>query len=426
MQNSRINTKIADVLRQCDRLVPAGVSFVSADPRTPVQCNESVSPFCRECIEASCSSLCRQVILANAQQGYLIGEPYYAPCWAGLNTVVFPVAPGGRFLGALEMGGFCYPEIKEDTLRFVRENVATLARAVRARLAPHTANFVVIPTMEVRGYSDFLYNALFAAGLNAVDDFRQRREKYLQQRRIADLMRRQGNAPPKAENVLEGLAALAAALTRRDRDQTMRLLDNLLSRILLVAADNPDKVRAHVLPLESLLIRARLLDSEADLDGASAIHVADLRELNRLSATEDICYWIFERVRAFLEGEPPPQIRGTGLGSRVATYLAENYARPVSLASAAKTLNASVSTIRRAIKAETGHTFHQHLVQLRIDEARDLLLTTDRTIGEIALDCGFYDAPHFSRLFKRETGLSPTDYRRTKHAIQSPAPTRRR
>lgn len=420
MATSRYNTKIDTVLSQCERFLPTGAVYVPSAERAPVRRSGKLPPFCRECLASCCPSLCRSAILGNAHQGYLIGEPCYAPCWAGLNTVVFPVAPGGRFLGALEISGFCYPEIREDTLRLVRESTATLPEPARRRLARHTNEFVDIPTMEVRGYSDFVFDSLFSAGLNPVDEFRRRREKYLQQRRIADLMRRQGNAPADAETVLEGIAAFAEALSRRDRERSMSLLDNLLSRILLVAGDSPAKVRAHVLPFVSLLFRARLLDPHTSNTGtAGAAHISALRELEDLTATEDICYWIFQGVRTFLEGRSPSPTAGSpSLGQRILTYLERHLTQPVTVAAAAEALNTGESSVQRAIKTETGRPFHQQLLHLRIDQARERLLTTERTASQVARDCGFHDAAHFSRLFKRETGSSPSAYRRVLQAAE--------
>jgi AraC-like DNA-binding protein len=64
------------------------------------------------------------------------------------------------------------------------------------------------------------------------------------------------------------------------------------------------------------------------------------------------------------------------------------------------------------LKAETGKTaielIHLHL----IGEAKNLLKGADQTIAEIAYTLGFENLPYFSRLFKKEVGLSPQQYKK--------------
>jgi AraC family transcriptional regulator len=62
---------------------------------------------------------------------------------------------------------------------------------------------------------------------------------------------------------------------------------------------------------------------------------------------------------------------------------------------------------RRHLHCSVGHYLRSRSLQFAAAALRD----TDRPIGEIALDAGFYDQSHFSRAFKRETGVSPLLYR---------------
>jgi AraC-like DNA-binding protein len=53
-----------------------------------------------------------------------------------------------------------------------------------------------------------------------------------------------------------------------------------------------------------------------------------------------------------------------------------------------------------------------YLNRYRITQAKRLLKETDHTITQIAMDVGFSDSGYFSRVFRRETGMSPEAYRR--------------
>lgn len=69
--------------------------------------------------------------------------------------------------------------------------------------------------------------------------------------------------------------------------------------------------------------------------------------------------------------------------------------------------------ISNIIKTNTGLPLHQFLKKIRITKASQMLTTTNKSIYEIALVCGFYDASHFIRSFKEICGITPQQYRDT-------------
>ena len=75
--------------------------------------------------------------------------------------------------------------------------------------------------------------------------------------------------------------------------------------------------------------------------------------------------------------------------------------------------NMSLSTFRRQFKKIFNDTPSNYLKNKRLEKARDLLLQSDLTTGEIALETCFYDTSHLSKSFKEKFGHSPTEYRKT-------------
>ncbi len=84
--------------------------------------------------------------------------------------------------------------------------------------------------------------------------------------------------------------------------------------------------------------------------------------------------------------------------------------------------NHSVRELARACCLSEGHFSHlfcdvvgrspyAHLLFLRMEKAKDLLLSTALSVGEIGEAVGYDDQNYFSRIFKRQTGLSPSEYR---------------
>ncbi|MDI9863931.1 helix-turn-helix transcriptional regulator [Flectobacillus sp. DC10W] len=77
----------------------------------------------------------------------------------------------------------------------------------------------------------------------------------------------------------------------------------------------------------------------------------------------------------------------------------------------ASELHTSARYLSDLLKQETGKTALEHIHIFLIDEAKNLLLGTDKTIAETAYQLGFENPPYFSRLFKKEVGLTPVEFR---------------
>ena len=69
-------------------------------------------------------------------------------------------------------------------------------------------------------------------------------------------------------------------------------------------------------------------------------------------------------------------------------------------------------TLKRRFKAATGFTLIEHIQNLRVEETKRLLETGQMPVDEISVEVGYEDASFFRRLFKRLTGLTPSQYRR--------------
>lgn len=73
----------------------------------------------------------------------------------------------------------------------------------------------------------------------------------------------------------------------------------------------------------------------------------------------------------------------------------------------------SASYFGRAFRVTYGTTPRQWLIDRRVERARDLLQATNKPIGEVAAELGYTGAPQLARIFRRHTGLSPRNYRRS-------------
>ncbi|WP_019532974.1 helix-turn-helix domain-containing protein [Paenibacillus ginsengihumi] len=108
---------------------------------------------------------------------------------------------------------------------------------------------------------------------------------------------------------------------------------------------------------------------------------------------------------------------------RMRAYLERHFSQKITLATLSLRFNMSERHINRIFKHETGKSVTETLQHIRIERARQLLRETSRSIEAVATAVGFGDASFFSRLFLRQVGCTPGQYRK-QHRRLTPVPER--
>lgn len=93
--------------------------------------------------------------------------------------------------------------------------------------------------------------------------------------------------------------------------------------------------------------------------------------------------------------------------ARAIDYMHAHLDQEISLEMLAQTVNISSSHLRRLFKQATGMAPHQYLINLRVNRAKELLLTGSFCVNEVAAEVGFADQSHLHRHFKRILGVTP-------------------
>ena len=98
---------------------------------------------------------------------------------------------------------------------------------------------------------------------------------------------------------------------------------------------------------------------------------------------------------------------------QIVNYFEDHYSEKISLDTIAENMYLSPFYISRIFKSETGDTPIRHLIHIRLERARELLVQDrEMSIQEVAAAVGYEDAYHFSKLFKKHYGKSPSQIRK--------------
>ena len=97
---------------------------------------------------------------------------------------------------------------------------------------------------------------------------------------------------------------------------------------------------------------------------------------------------------------------------KVDSFLREHLERPLQVKHLAQQVSLSASHFCRAFKDTFGTTPHMHIIRLRLERAKQLMLATQDPLSDIAVGCGLADQAHLSKLFRRWMGETPNAWRR--------------
>lgn len=92
-------------------------------------------------------------------------------------------------------------------------------------------------------------------------------------------------------------------------------------------------------------------------------------------------------------------------------YIQNNYSKDISLDDVSRVVNISPYYFSKIFKEDTGENFIEYLTGIRINRAKELLDTTELSMKEICSMVGYADPNYFSRSFKKNVGVTPTEYK---------------
>lgn len=182
---------------------------------------------------------------------------------------------------------------------------------------------------------------------------------------------------------------------------------------MMMQTDNPFMKSWAVSPSEPLVMLERLetmlsdwqqidngqIDKEKDMK--------DIHELRRLKAKGEFIRFVHAALQERMELAHAPT-----LAEQVVRYIARNYRGMISMEQLAHQMNYTPQYVSRKFKEQMGCSPLDYTIRLRIDLARNLLCDTEATLQEIAAYVGYPDTVYFNRMFKKQTGITPGEYRR--------------
>ena len=93
-------------------------------------------------------------------------------------------------------------------------------------------------------------------------------------------------------------------------------------------------------------------------------------------------------------------------------FIQQHYQEALRLEDVSSAVGFNATYFSAMFKKETGQNFMDYLTELRMNKAKELLCSDENSVQDVADQIGYRDLKYFSRLFKKTTGISPSEYKK--------------
>ena len=130
--------------------------------------------------------------------------------------------------------------------------------------------------------------------------------------------------------------------------------------------------------------------------------------------TGELCAFLSRLIRdaRLIAGGGREKVTDATVIERALSYIHEHECQNITLQDIADHVHLSRVYFHNLFVAATGRTPHRYLMERRISRARQLLMTTDKPLSEIASDCGFSSQSYFNQVFQKEMDCTPGQYKK--------------
>ncbi len=154
----------------------------------------------------------------------------------------------------------------------------------------------------------------------------------------------------------------------------------------------------------------------AYFSGGMVYHFTDreeyFRKVYEFHSMNEMSAWFLDKIHiAALNVKNKKEKKSIDLMDQARDYIKENYNKEITLDDVSKKIAISPYYFSKLFKKTEGKNFIDYLTTLRLEKAKELLSNGTYSIKEISREVGYPDPNYFSRTFKKNIGVPPTDYR---------------
>jgi AraC-like DNA-binding protein/ligand-binding sensor protein len=385
-----------------------GVVDATGDARSAVEPFEGACPICSLLGEGEAEAELRGQ-LYGAYQAERFGGKYIHLCAHSLLHWVAPIVADGALCAAFVAG----PVMLMEPAEILADLAAVLPAGREAEARAALERLALVSPRRATSLAELLAGLAATFGSPAPARLEASRQREEQQSRIAEYIQelkgeREDDIPPYP---IEKERDLLSAISRGNKPESQRLLNEILGHIFFSSGQNPAVIRARALELVVLLSRAAL-DGGADIERIFDLDFTYLNQIQKMRSADDIAHWLSRVMVRFTDLVfNLADVKHADVMMKALRHINARFTEPITLEEVAGAVSLSPTYFSKIWNEEMKCRFTTYLNKLRIERGKVLLRTTDTSLVQIAGLLGYEDQSYFTKVFKKMVGQSPGRFR---------------
>lgn len=395
--------------------IASGLGCTVSDPKGRVLFETGYGcAGCRICEAAALTKEgCIRAQAYGMTEAERFGGKYIYFCPMGLTCFVSPIMGQTGSAAKITVGPFLMVD-REDYIAFDLEERLRLDSATIQKVLAIIDQLPQIPAGRVHSLSVLLFMAVgFMNNVSAANRMLEIQGSDAIQGQITEYIMelKTREKPPKYPIKTE--KALVASIVDSDKPTAQKLLNELLGYILFSSGGDFAEIKSRIYELLAVISRAAV-DAGACADETFRMNHNFYQQAASTTNIDELCAHLSELINQYIDNLFSfSDIKNVDVINKAVHYMRQNCTRKIVLEDVAKTVYLSPTYFSKIFKQEMGQSFNAYLNKLRIEKSKRLLLQTDLQLVNIAGLSGFEDQSYFTKVFKRVTGISPNQYRKS-------------
>ena len=369
---------------------------------------KNICTFCKAYDDKE--SLCRRNLKFSGNIAAQIGEQYIFLCQARLTLIAFPVVINDEHVGTFMAGPMIMGKLKNNMVEYVLNRSGDSKS--QANVMIQLNEMQVFEPKTISAVASIFGSCIYSS-INTNYQYENIRNSFKENQKVSEIIQISKKDPSGTESTypMEEEKKLLEAVTSGDVRESVELIHKFMEMITIYNIGNIGLIKLDIIQMFGLLLRKIKEDMsiQGDTKDEYDFKLDKINKTTNIAELSEVVADLTEQIAVLFE---------TGIYTgdvdiikKTVNYISKHYMDKISLKIISESLHISTPYLSSLFKKEIGKTFSDFLTQYRIKKSESMLRETTISITEIALLSGFEDQSYFNKVFKKNTGKTPRQFR---------------